>query len=253
MSDPLQVNLTGRVMMLSRRFGIVQPARVAVFARAIEEVVWHVYPGGRPSLLAMEPLISEQLVLLESALAALRANAVPTVSAKVFPEEEQEQIEEALQEDEVETPIRRRRRPLKGDSAVGSRSMEEKLREERKPVKKLIEEDCVRVGLVDKKGAARMIRSMIGKKPEDAEEAIVEELRQILQDHVKKTIRRLKGGPWSSPQAQEDMRKDIHRARSVKSILMLNRQIAKERHSWEEKHGKGGMLGMFAARSRLSR
>ena len=78
------------------------------------------------------------------------------------------------------------------------------------------------------------------------------QLRQILQDQVKGIIRRLKGGPWASPQVQEDMRQDIHNARSVRSILMLAQQIVKERRAWENQHGKSGLFGgLFGSRRGL--
>ena len=117
--------------------------------------------------------------------------------------------------------------------------MEEKLREGRQPVQELLRNDCVQLGLIDRKQAERLIRGMLGKQPEVAEQDVVEVLRQILQDQVKGIIRRLKGGPWATPQAQEEMRQDIHHARSVRAILMFARQVIKERRAWKKKHGKG--------------
>lgn len=234
-------------MLMGARFGVTDLRRAAIYARAIEAVIDQVYPRERPSLLALEPLISEQLVLLETAFKTSRAGGGLS-SAGVFPPAEVSVVAEEPQPEPSEPeqkPARRRRQVLQGESRIEAKSMEEKLRDEREPLNKLLSEDCVQVGLIDKKQAKKMIRSMLGKQPQEAEQQIVEQLRQVLQDQVKTAIRRNKGGPWGTPQAQEDMRQDIHAARSVKSVLMLARQIAKELHQWSREHGKGGLLGMF--------
>ena len=67
--------------------------------------------------------------------------------------------------------------------------MEDKLKDERKPVQKLLLEDCVQVGLIDLPTAKRMILEMTGKTSQDAERDIVEDLRQLLQLQVKSFIR----------------------------------------------------------------
>ena len=258
MSDPLHVNLKVRVALLVQSFGILDLERVNVFVRAIEDVVDQHYPQGRPTLLTLEPLISEQLVFLESALGAARAGAGLS-SGGVFPpvtepenpgleQVDQDEAQEADAEEQAsEEPTRPRRRlqQLRGNGGVEAKSMEEKLRDEREPIQQLISEDCVAAGLLNKKQAKKMLGSLLGKRPQEAEAEIVEQLRRILQEQVKATVRRSKGCPWSKPAAQEEMRKDIQSARSVKSILMLARQISKEQQQWKKANGKGGLLGMF--------
>lgn len=242
MADTLEMNLCGRIMLGVRRHGLSDPRRVAVLARAVVAVVDQQYPDGRPSLLALEPLITEQLALLEASLMeqkmrqALGSDSpVASVSAPVS--------EEAPPPEEPEKRTLRKR-TLKGKGhTVVAKSMDEKLKEGRQPVQELLQKDCVDLGLIDQKQAQRLIRGMLGKRPEDAEQEIVEQLRQILQDQVKGIIRQLKGGPWAKPQAQEEIRQDISHARSVKSLLMLSRQVIKERREWESKHGKGGLFG----------
>jgi len=245
LSDTLEMNLCGRILLGVRRHGISDPARVAVLARSVVAVIDHHHPEGRPSLLELEPLITEQLALLEASLMEARmrsALTVPEVPPEVDPSSQEAAPEEA--------PKRLRKRTLKGKGhTVQAKSMEEKLREGRVPVQELLQKDCVQLGLVSAKQAKRLVRGMLGKRPEDAEQEIVEQLRQVLQDQVKGIVRRLKGGPWATPQAQEEMRQDIRSARSVKSILMLARQIAKERAAWEKKHGSGGLFaGLFGGR-----
>ncbi|RMG33253.1 MAG: hypothetical protein D6720_11795 [Gammaproteobacteria bacterium] len=238
------MNLCGRIMLGVRRHGLSDPQRAGILARAIVAVVDHHYPDGRPSLLVLEPLLTEQLAMLEAALMERRMRKAlghETVSAPPLPvkEEQESQSTPAVSEERT-----LRKRTLKGKGyTVVAKSMDEKLREGRQPVQELLQKDCVDLGLLDRKQAERMVRSMLGKRPEDAEQEIVEQLRQILQEQVKGIIRQLKGGPWAKPQAQEEIRQDIAHARSVKSVLLLARQVIKERRAWEEKHGKGGLFG----------
>lgn len=256
MTDTLEINLAARIMLGSSRHGVVDPRRVHVFVRAIMDVIDHRYPEQRPGLLSLEPVITEQLNLLEAALIDARmhrecgagdAVLIPEAAPGVAQQEDAGKDEEA---EEAERKLRRRRLQGKGHT-VQAKAMEEKLSEQRAPVQELLRKDCVELGLIDAKRAEKMVRSMVGKAPEEGESLVVEQLRQILQDQVKGIIRRLKGGPWATPQAQEDMRQDIHNARSVRSILMLARQVLKERHAWEKQHGAGLFGGLFGSRKGL--
>jgi len=245
MSDPLELNLAGRVLLAVHRYGVTEQSRIMVFVRAIMDVIAHQFPEERPSLRELEPLITEQLVLIQASLATSQAMGGMTICAPP-PAVDLEQHADAPAQDAQQEP--RHKPALNGNTA---KSMEQKLQDGRKPVQKLLTDECVSIGLIDQAQADDMIRSMLGRQPEEAESAIVEQLRQILQDQVKSTIRQDKDGPWSTPQKQEELRKDIHAAGSVKSIVMLTRHIIKERRTWENENGKGGMLGLFAGRKRL--
>ena len=270
------MNVTGRVMLLLRKQRREQVRAARVFTNAVLEVVRQAYPGGRPSLLVLEPLISEQLVLIEAALRSADAHhdPVPAPTGPAVAEDAREveadpepavtplaedrpepppveaEVEEAPPEAAAKRPSPKSR-AVRGSKTPDPMTMEQKLKDERKPVQKLLVQDCVRVGLINRKRAKQLVHSMVGKRPEDAELEIVEVLRQVLQDQVKQYIRRHQGGPWKSPHDQEDMRKDIHGARSVQSILMLARQIVKERRSWEKANGVRGVLGLFVGRKTI--
>jgi hypothetical protein len=252
MTDTLELNLIGRVMLVACRYGINGQSRLRVLARAIIEVVRHHHPDGMPSLMQLEPLLEAQLDQLDKALqraAEMRErHSGDNSSDSPVPRRQVEHPPETAHEKH-----RRRHKPAAEPAAKPqAKSMEEKLKDERKPVQKLLTEDCVHAGLVNQKRAEKMVRSMLGKPPHEAELVIVEALRQVLHDQVRAAIRRYKGGgPWSSPKAQEDMRQDILTARSVKSVLLLARQIVKEQKVWEAEHGKGGMLGLFAGRKKI--
>ena len=128
--------------------------------------------------------------------------------------------------------------------------MEEKLKDDRKPVQKLLLEDCVQARLLDVSRAKELINGMTGKTPQEAELEIVEYLRQELQSQVREFIRGDKDGPWSNPHTQQELREDIHAARTVRGVLLLCRQIVKEHRTWEEEHDQGGILGLFSPRRR---
>lgn len=246
MIDTLQLNLIGRVMLVARRYGISEQSRLRVLARAIMEVVRHRYPDGAPSLKQLDPLLETELGLLDQALqrAADARHKQPSAP---------ERQRDAAVENTQESRQRRHKQSMEQGAKWQSKSMEDKLQDERKPLQKLLTEDCVNMGLIDKDQAQRMARSMPGKVPHEAEQAIVEVLRQNLQDQVRAAIRHYKGGgPWSTPKAQDDIRRDIHSVRSVKSVLSLARQIVKEQKVWETEHGKGGVLGLFSRRKKIT-
>lgn len=252
MTATLEINLVGRIMLGAPRHGISDPIRAHRFARAIMAVIEHEYPNGSPGLKALEPLITEQLLLLEASLVNARfqqGTAAPCATPTC------DQAPVAGTAVELEEPTSPRQRNLKGKGhTVVAKPMEEKLRDERAPVSQLLREECVSLGLIDQQQAEDLVGGMLGKSPQEGEQLAVERLRQILQEQVKGIIRRLKGGPWSSPMAQEAMRQDIHNARSVRSIIMLTRQVIKERRAWEKEHGMGGMFGgLFGSRKGLAR
>jgi len=256
MTATLEINLVGRIMLGAPRHGISDPIQARRFARAIMAVIEHEYPNGGPGLIALEPLITEQLLLLEASLVNARLQQ-GTAAPCVIPTCEQAPVAETAVELEAEQeePTSPRQRNLKGKGhTVVAKPMEEKLRDERAPVSQLLREECVSLGLIDQQQAEDLVGGMLGKSPQEGEQLAVERLRQILQEQVKGIIRRLKGGPWSSPMAQEAMRQDIHNARSVRSIIMLTRQVIKERRAWEKEHGMGGMFGgLFGSRKGLAR
>jgi hypothetical protein len=113
--------------------------------------------------------------------------------------------------------------------------MPTKLAQERKPIKKLIMEDCVQLGLISKKRAKYVVTQMAGKQPIDAEKEVVKELRENLHKQVRRLIRKDKDNPWSSPKAQEELRLEIVNTPSVRSVLFLTKDIYRERDEWLER------------------
>lgn len=245
--NPLEVTIAGRVMLLLTRLGmrdarclrIYQGATICAFRRLRRE---------QPTADADE-LVQSQLDLLGRALIDARSRGAASQTAPVDALPAAADVAAAAEAGtEADSPPRANRAPS-GYVPV-AKSMEEKLHDERLPVQQLVREDCVRAGLIDADTAQRLIAGMSGKTSEQSELEIVEHLRQRLQDQVRAFIRKARGGPWSDPRTQEDLRQDIHRARSVRGVLTLSRQVLKEYQTWEMENGRRGILGLFSARRR---
>ncbi|WP_125931953.1 hypothetical protein [Thiosocius teredinicola] len=276
MKDPLEINIAGRVMMLLTRLGMSNTRCLDVCTKAVSAVVHQrMRTDANVNFGNVGPLIAEQLGMLEAALKARSgtcggASAAPAAAAAeqagdavtpaaqdavqaeaepVFYDDMTEQP--AAEEKPAEAPAKKAKPPAR--HTPQPMSMEDKLKEEREPTQKLLAEDCVSAGLIDPDQAKKLILSMTGKTSQDAETDIVEHLRGVLQEQVKKLIRKAKnGGPWASPHSQEQLRKDIHSAKTVRSVLTMRRQVIKELQQWEKEHGRGGILGLFSGRRKTA-
>ncbi len=147
--------------------------------------------------------------------------------------------------DEIEAP-----RPTK---QYKSSDMPTKLAQERKPVKKLILEDCVQLGLLTKKRATHLITHMAGKQPADAEKEVVIELRENLHKQVRTLIKKDKNGPWSSPKAQEELRLEIVNTPAVRSVIYLTKEIYRERDEWLDRSHNSITGRIFGSRMGLDK
>ncbi|MCB1925118.1 MAG: hypothetical protein KDJ27_15475 [Gammaproteobacteria bacterium] len=257
MSDTVEVNVAGRLMLLLTKQGLLANRCLSIYRSAVNAAVLKQLQLTGENYVCVEKLIDRELALLEVALserAAQRARgpSAVDVGADVVPAEPASPAaQNDIAQDDAGKPAHARRDPRASSGYVPEvKSMEDKLRDERTPIQALLREDCVQVGLIDPEEAKRLVLGMSGKSSQQAEQDIVERLRQRLQDQVKSFIRRAKGGPWSDPRTQEDLRKDIHTARSVRSVLMLSRQVLKEYQTWEAENRSGGILGLFSSRKR---
>lgn len=280
MHSCFEMNVAGRVMLLLTQIGLRDARSLRIYQCAVIAAVRsRVGKDGEPDLVAVEPEVEAQLALLERALLDRAAARIPPAEAAVAAvmepaphmvpaadgsvaldaedAVEQAAIRQAAGADPAQGPTGavRPARPPKTPSGYvpPARSMEEKLHDERVPIQDLLREDCVSAGLIDADTAKQLVFGMSGKTSQEAEQEIVEFLRQRLQDQVKGFIRKAKGGPWGDPLTQEMLRQDIHSARSVRSILMLSRQVLKEYQTWRNENGRHGILGLFSPRRRGGR
>ena len=246
MSTPLDMNIAGLLMLRLSQLGVRDARGLSIFMGAVNAVVQQRADTEQAvSLSNLESFLNEQLEMLVTALQKSRGILSTPNLAQVIASE----TEETEPEEVAKSSPKRPARPASGYVPV-PKSLEEKLKDDRKPVQKLLLEDCVAEHLLDINKAKELVAGMTGKTPHDAELEIVEYLRTVLQTQVKQFIRSDKGGPWANPHAQEELRKDIHAANSVRSVLTLCRQIVKEHQVWEQEHGHGGILGLFSPRRR---
>lgn len=251
MNDALEMNVAGRLMLVLSHLQIKDARRLAIYTSAVSDVV-RAQMRKDPAFNCgnMSPFLEQQLASLEDALRA-RARQPDAVSVPAAEATADRATDKAAKEPQTEVPAKRHKL-RSSEYAPPAKSMEEKLKEEREPIQKLILDDCVALGLVKATQAKDLVAGMTGKTSQAAESEIAGVLRQQLHDQVKRFIRKSKGGPWSDPHAQEDLRQDIHMASNVRSVLMLCRQIVKEQKHWEAEHGRGGLLGLFGAKRRHS-
>lgn len=250
MNDALGMIIAGRLMMLLSQLSVRDARCLSIYIDAVSAAVRQRAGAGQcVNLGEIEPILNEQLEMLEASLRK-RSPQFAQPHADEQPPELAEADRDVVSEPDVEVHAGRRKPATASGYIPVVKSMEEKLKDDRKPVQKLLLEDCVAAGLVDVPKARELISGMTGKTSQDSEREIVEHLRQVLQGQVKGFIRKAKGGPWKNPRAQEDLRKDIHAANTVRGVLTLCRQIIKEYQCWEKEHGQGGILGLFSARHR---
>jgi hypothetical protein len=131
--------------------------------------------------------------------------------------------------------------------------MTEKLANERKPIQTLLCEDCVQLGLLKPKRAEYLVTQFAGKLPNEAEDEVVIELRNNLHEQVRKFMRKHKGGPWASPKDQEDLRLEIARTPTVRSMLLLTRQLLRERQQWLNKSKRSLTGRLFGSRLKMEK
>lgn len=246
MNDPLRMNIAGRLMLVLTQLRMMDARSLSIYLSAVCAVVQQRARTDEPVDLGnLKQFMDEQVDLLQVALRKQRGIlSVPEVAHWSAP------VDDGPVQEEAADSSPKRRQKAESGYKPAPLAMEDRLKEDRKPVQKLLLEDCVAASLVDVPKAQELIAGMTGKTPQAAELEIVEYLRQELQLQVRSYIRSDKGGPWSNPRTQEDLRKDIHAATSVRGVLLLCRQIVKEHRAWEEEHGQGGILGLFSPRRR---
>lgn len=120
-----------------------------------------------------------------------------------------------------------------------------KLQVKRKPIGKMIMEDCVTLGLVSPKRAKQLVQQMPGKDPKDAETEVVTELRNNLYEQIRKFMRKHKGGPWTSPTEQNDIRLEITNTPNIRMLVSLTRQLLREQNGWLDKNKTGLASRLF--------
>jgi hypothetical protein len=236
----LDINTAGRVMLMCRARKIFEADKAALYTRAVKQAVSALCRDSEPTVVAVDQLLNQQLEWLDVALARPPVPRLPPrpTPAPVEPLEE------------VAKPRGAHRAP--GAGTVEALSMEKKLQESRKPLKELLLKDCVQLRLMKLDRAKKLASHLAGRRREDAEADIVAELRDSLHQQVRAYMRKHQGGPWDSVRKQEDLRLDITHTNSVHSLVILTRQLLKERKDWEARLNKGLLHNLLGGRIKAS-
>jgi hypothetical protein len=110
--------------------------------------------------------------------------------------------------------------------------MPERLKDKRSIMEHLLDNDCIALKLVTPKQAKKFKHNLLGREPEKAEEELVANLRNVLHEQVRKFIRKNNGGPWASATLQHEVRMDITRTKTIRSLVTLARELLEEREEW---------------------
>lgn len=208
----IDINASGLVLMACNSHQIWDPEQIDIHKKWVVDQIIDQMHQDQVGIEGLSKIMDEKLALLHQ---KLQGNG------------EQPVQQEQIKEEQPKAP--------KVDSGYKPQStdMPTKLAEERKPIKKLILEDCVQLSLITRKRAEYVVTQMAGKKPAEAEKEVVLELRKNLHEQVRRLIRKDKNGPWSSPKSQEELRLEIGQTPTLRSVIYLTREIFKEREDWK--------------------
>jgi hypothetical protein len=241
----IEFNTAGRVAMLCRSLGIADPGRIAAYTRAVTAAVYAGGCGEDCSVTQVDDQINTQLRLLQVALQRVPAPKLP----KRKPQRDTAPVDNDEAPSKAEQP---KIRPSADPNVVIGKSMEQKLEDSRKPLRKILQEDCVRLGLLSQERAERLASRLAGRRREDAEAELMAELRNNLHRQIRAYMRQNNGGPWTSPKQQEDVRLDIANTNSIHGVVTLTRHLLQERKNWEGNFKKGLLSSLLGGRFRFS-
>jgi len=255
----IQINATGLVLMTCNSHDICDPAQIDKYKSWIVKSIIVQLENKNAGVEALSKVMDEKIALLNLHLGNGTDLPIPesqTDNNQVNQDakEEAQKINQFYDLDHIPPVVEKSEpAPKPPKSSSKGTDMPTKLSEERKPIKKLIQEDCVQLGLITKKRAEYVITQMAGKQPVDAEKEVVVELRENLHKQVRKLIRKDKGGPWSSPKDQEDLRLEILHTPSVRAVLFITRDILREREQWLERSHSGITGRIFGSKMSLDK
>jgi hypothetical protein len=222
----MQVNIQGRVFIICKNHGVTDPAIIGYYTEITQQAITAMLTDeSRPA--DFHKLLNEQAEWLEKEVGQIGDSSE---------EDESDGDEEALKIENADK------------KATGyvpeAKSMPERLKDRRVDMEHLLLNDCVTLKLVSPKEAKKMKRGLVGKDPAKAEEEVVALLRNSLHAQIRKFIRKHNGGPWATATIQTEVRMDIARTKTVRSLVSLSRQLLEEREGWLAKN-KGSLTGRF--------
>ncbi len=247
----VETNVAGRVMLLCTTLQIVDLDQINATIKTLKRDILAQMERKRLGVEALSGLLDEQIERLEQDLRkSSGADSAPT-------EQKTEEKKPESAEKPEQAEISKKPPPPSSAKDISEKTLKEldmtkKLAAERKPVQKLVLEDCVQIGLVTRERAEYLVTQFAGKEPKDAELEVVIELRNNLHTQIRKFMRKHKGGPWATPKEQEELRLDIVHTPSISTLLSLTRKILRERREWLDRSRRGITGRIFGDRLKLS-
>ena len=232
----IRVNIQGRVFVTCQSHGITDPTIIGYYVEILEQAVTALLTEeSTPS--DFQRILEEQLLWLEGELDQVRGEQ--PASAEASPERRQETPQERAPEPAVSAGEKK-----ETGYVPEAKSMPERLKDRRAIMEHLLDNDCITLKLVTPEEAKKFKRGLVGKVPEKAEEEVVAALRNALHEQVRKFIRKHNGGPWASATLQHEVRMDITRTKTLRSLVTLAKELLSEREEWLHKT-KGSLTGRF--------
>lgn len=229
----IKVNIQGRVFVVCQSHGVTDPTIVGYYVEILEQAVVALLTG-ESTAVDFQRVLEEQLVWLSHELAQTRVEQPPPPAEADFGSVDDSETDSALQKEE--------KKPT--GYVPEAKAMPERLKDRRSIMEHLLDNDCITLKLVTPDEAKEYKHGLLGKAPEKAEEELVAALRNVLYSQVRKFIRKNNGGPWASATLQHEVRMDITKTRSLRSLVTLARELLSEREEWLRKT-KGSLTGRF--------
>jgi hypothetical protein len=234
----MKVNIQGRVFVACQTRGVTDPTIISYYVEILEQAIKALLtPDSTP--VDFQRILEEQLAWLEGELDQTKGEA---------PAAQEEEPQDEAETPIVEEPVSEEEQEKEEKKATGyvpdAKSMPERLKDRRSIMEHLLDNDCITLKLVTPKEAKAFKHSLLGKVPEKAEEEVVTALRNVLYSQIRAFIRKHNGGPWSSATLQHELRMDITRTKTLRSLITLARELLAEREEWLDKN-KGLLTGRF--------
>lgn len=235
----IKVNTQGRVFVACQSRGIYDPTIIGYYAEILEQEILALLTE-QSTTAEFNRVLGEQLHWLESELDQVRWENPQRSEAP--------QTEKAGQSESVAalgasaTAAREERKPT--GYMPEAKTMPERLKDRRSMMQHLLDNDCITLKLVTPEEAKRYKHELLGKMPEKAEEELVARLRNVLHEQMRIFIRKNNGGPWATATLQHEVRMDITKTSSLRSLVTLARELLSERDEWLVKT-KSSLTGRF--------
>ncbi len=224
----VEMNVQGRVYIICQSHGVTDPTIVGYYSEILQQAIMAMLTD-ESTPTEFHNLLNEQAEWLDLEIAQVRD--LPLVGKP------------QAGDDEKHHKLLNAEKKASG-YVPEAKSMPERLKDRRADMEQLLLNDCVTLKLVTPDQAKKLKHELLGKDPDQAEEEVVALLRNSVHEQVRKFIRKHNGGPWASATLQTEVRMDISRTRTLRSLLILSRQLLREREEWLMKT-KSSLTGRF--------